>query len=83
MANFSVFRTRFEGRMYLVRYDGEVSSFAFGFESVDFARSECRQWLLQRPDCCFVSVVVGCVLVAKAGHFPWRVDGISLAPLGC
>lgn len=83
MASFSGFRARFEGRMYQVRSNGEVSSFAFGFESVDFALSECRQWLLQRPDFCFVSVVVGSVLVAKAGDFPWSVAGVSLAPLGC
>lgn len=83
MASFSDFRARYEGRMFLVRRDGKFSSFAYGFDSVDFARSEVRQWLLQRPDFCFVSVVVGSVLVAKAGEFPWSVAGVSLAPLGC
>lgn len=83
MDKFSKFNTRFNGTMYLVSSCGEVSSFAFGFNDIDFARSECRQWLLQRPDLCFVSVVVGCVLVAKAGSFPWSVDGVSLAPLAC
>ena len=76
-------RTRFNGTMFLVSPNGEVSSFAFGFDSLAFARSECRQWLLQRPDLCFVSVVIGRILVAKAGSFPWRVDGVSLAPLAC
>ena len=83
MANFSVFRTRYEGRMYQVRRDGKVFSFAYGFNDVEFARSECRQWLLQRPDFCFVSVVVGDVLVAKAGVFPWSDFCVSLEPLGC
>lgn len=83
MAGISNFRTRFNGTMYLVNHVGEMSSFAFGFNSIDHARSECRQWLLQRPDLCFVSVVIGRVLVAKAGVFPWRVDGVSLAPLAC
>lgn len=83
MAVNSFFRNRFDGTMFLVRNDGVVSSFAFGFDSIDRARSECRFWLLQRPDLCFVSVVVGSVLVAKAGVFPWRVDGVSLAPLAC
>lgn len=76
-------RTRFIGSMFLVNNLGEVSSFAFGFNSFDDARSECRQWLLQRPDLCFVSVVVGRVLVAKAGSFPFSDLRVSLAPLGC
>lgn len=83
MVNLSDFNTRFNGRMYLVNNVGEVSSFAFGFNTVDRARSECRFWLRQRPDLCFVSVVVGSVLVAKAGVFPWSIGGISLAPLAC
>lgn len=81
----SVFRFnfRFNGYMFLVDNLGEVSSFAFGFDSVDYAQSECRQWLLQRPDLCFVSVVVGRVLVARAGSFPFSNLRVSLAPLGC
>lgn len=76
-------RTRFNGSMFLVNNLGEVSSFAFGFNSIDYARSECRQWLRQRPDLCFVSVVVGRVLVAQAGSFPFSDLRVSLAPLGC
>lgn len=83
MDKISKFSTKFNGTMYLVRNDGKVSSFAFGFRSVEYARSECQWWLMLRPDVCFVSVVVGSVLVAKAGEFPWSVDGVSLAPLAC
>lgn len=83
MVSISQLSPRFTGRLYLVRGNGEVSSFSFGFDSVGFAQSECRQWLLQRPDCCFVSVVVGSVLVAKAGVFPWSDFRVSLEPLGC
>lgn len=83
MVDSSIFRNRFNGSMFLVSNVGEVSSFAFSFDDIDYARSECRHWLRQRPDLCFVSVVVGCVLVAKAGDFPWRIDGVSLAPLAC
>lgn len=83
MVNMNVFRNRFNGTMYLVNHLGEVTSFAISFDSVDYVRSECRHWLFQRPDLCFVSVVVGSVLVAKAGDFPWRVEGVSLAPLAC
>lgn len=82
MASFSNFRARYEGRMYQVHSNGEVSSFAFGFDSVDFAKSECRQWLLQRPDLVFVSVMCGGVLVAKAGEFPWYDLRVSLASIG-
>lgn len=83
MADFSKFLTRFNGTMYLVGNNGEVSSFAFGFNSFDHARTECRQWLSQRPDLCFVSVVIGSVLVAKAGSFPFSDLRVPLAPLGC
>lgn len=83
MADFSKFLTRFNGTMYLVGNNGVVSSFAFGFNSFDQARSECRQWLSQRPDLCFVSVVVGRVLVAKAGSFPFSDLRVPLDPLGC
>lgn len=83
MESVSKFRTRLNGTMFLVSRAGVVSSFAFGFDSVDFARSECRQWLLERPDLCFVSVVVGRVLVARAGSFPFSDLRVSLAPLGC
>lgn len=71
------------GTMYLVGNDGSVSSFAFSCERRSFAQSECRQWLLQRPDLCFVSVVCGSLVVAMAGAFPYRLHGVSLAPLGC
>lgn len=74
---------KFEGTMYLVSHDGQVNSFPYGFNEVSFARSEVRSWLMQRPDLCFVSVVIGSVLVAKAGHFPWHIESVSLAPLAC
>lgn len=77
------FSLKFNGTMYLVSHDGEVNSFPYAFNDVSFARSDVRGWLLQRPDLCFVSVVVGSVLVAKAGSFPWHVSSVSLAPLAC
>lgn len=83
MASFNNFHKLIDGTMYLVGRDGGVSSFAFSFERRSFAESECRQWLLQRPDLCFVSVVVGRVLVARAGSFPFSDFRVSLAPLGC
>lgn len=83
MESVSKFRTHLVGTMFLVSKAGGVSSFAFGFDSVGFARSECRQVLLQRSDLCFVSVVVGSVLVARAGSFPFSDLRVSLAPLGC
>lgn len=82
MANLSIFSQLVAGTMYLVGNDGCVSSFAFSFESRSYAQSECRQWLLQRPDLCFVSVVCGSLVVAMAGEFPYRLGGVSLAPLG-
>lgn len=77
------FNLRFNGSMFLVNNLGEVSSFAFSCDSVDSARSECLFWLRQRPDLCFVSFVVGRVLVARAGSFPFSDLRVSLAPLGC
>lgn len=69
--------------MYLVSHDGQVNSFSYGFNDVSFARSEVRAWLMQRPDLCFVSVVVGSILVAMAGTFPSHIESVSLAPLAC
>ena len=83
MSKLSIFSQLVDGTMYLVGNDGSVSSFAFSFIDCSYAQSECRQWLLQRPDLCFVSVVVGCVLVARAGSFPFSDSRVSLAPLGC
>ena len=83
MAKLSIFSQLVDGTMYLVGNDGSVSSFAFSFESSAYAQSECRQWLLQRPDLCFVSVVCGSLVVAMAGAFPYSLSGVSLAPLGC
>lgn len=83
MDSLSIFSHLVSGTMYLVGNDGSVSSFAFSFESRSYAQSECRQWLFQRPDLCFVSVVVGRVLVARAGSFPFSDSSVSLAPLGC
>lgn len=74
---------KFNGTMYLVGNDGQVSSFAYGFNDVAFARSDVRFWLSRRPDLCFVSIVIGSILVARAGQFPWHIDSISLAPLAC
>ena len=74
---------KFNGTMYLVSNDGQVSSFGYGFNDVAFARSDVRFWLSRRPDLRFVSVVVGSVLVARAGVFPWADSRVSLAPLGC
>ena len=74
---------KFNGTMYLVARDGQVSSFSYGFNEVGFARSDVRMWLLQRPDLCFVSVVVGSVLVASAGRFPYHLQSVSLAPIAC
>ena len=83
MAKLSMFSLLVDGTMYLVGNDGSVSSFAFSFVNRSYAQSECRQWLFQRPDLCFVSVVCGSQVVAMAGVFPYRLDGVSLAPLGC
>lgn len=83
MAKLSVFSQLVDGTMYLVGNDGSVSSFAFSFVSRSYAQSECLQWLRQRPDLCFVSVVVGRILVARAGSFPFSDSRVSLAPLGC
>lgn len=83
MAKLSIFSQLVDGTMYLVGNDGSVSSFDFSFIDCSYAQSECRQWLLHRPDLCFVSVVVGRVLVARAGSFPFSDSRVSLAPLGC
>lgn len=83
MASLSIFSHLVSGTMYLVSNDGSVSSFDFSYGDCSYAESECRQWLLQRPDLCFVSVVVGRVLVARAGSFPFSDSRVSLAPLGC
>lgn len=83
MVNVSIPRLPIEGVMFLVSNDGCESSFPFACQSVDDARQECRWWLFQRPDLRFVSVVVGAVLVASAGSFPFGDFRVSLAPLGC
>lgn len=77
------FRCKFEGTMYLVGRDGSISSWNYGFNERAHAEFDCRQWLSMRPDCVFCSVVVGAILVAMAGEFPWRDFRVSLAPLGC
>lgn len=83
MDSLNRFSQLIRGTMYLVGNDGSVSSFAFSFVSRSYAQSECRQWLFQRPDLCFVSVVCDSLVVAMAGAFPYRLHGVSLAPLGC
>lgn len=83
MSKLSIFSQLIDGTMYLVGNDGSVSSFDFSFVSRSYAQSECRQWLLQRPDLCFVSVVCDSLVVAMAGDFPYRLGSVSLAPLGC
>lgn len=77
------FSCKYQGVMYLVSNVGTVTSFSYGFNDVEYARNDVRFWLLERLDLCFVSVVVGSVLVAKAGVFPWHNHSVSLAPLGC
>ena len=74
---------KYNGTLYLVTRDGQVSPISYSFNEVAFASSDVRGWLLQRPDLCFVSVVVGSVLVASAGSFPFHLQSVSLAPLGC
>lgn len=83
MSKLSIFSQLISGTMYLVGNDGSVSSFDFSFVHRSYAESECHHWLRQRPDLCFVSVVVGSVLIARAGSFPFSDSRVSLAPLGC
>lgn len=83
MVSVIIPKLAFEGDFFLVSNDGCVSSFSFACGSVSDARRECRSWLFMRPDLCFVSFVVGSVLVASAGSFPFGDSRVSLAPLGC
>lgn len=83
MANFDYSCNVPMGTLYLVREDGSFDSFPYGIRCAADARFDCRDWLLKRPDFVFASVVYGPILVAKAGCFPWSVDGVSLAPLAC
>ncbi len=83
MVNINDFKCRFEGRFFLIERGCAERSWSFCFNSIDDARRECREWLRMRPDCCFASVVVGGVLVAMAGSFPYGDSRVSLAPLAC
>lgn len=82
MAKFD-FHLPFEGDFYLVGRDGSQVSFHAGYRCVSDAHFDCHDWLYKRPDLCFVSFVVGSVVVASAGSFPVGDLRVSLAPIGC
>ena len=80
MANFHL---PFEGVFHLVGRDGSHVSFSAGYSCVSAAQIDCRGLLFQRPDLCFVSFVVGSVVVASAGSFPFADCRVPLSPIGC
>lgn len=73
----------FEGRFYYVERGCSEVSYSFGFQRSADAIAYCRQFLRTRPHVVFCSVVVGGVLVASAGVFPWADSRVSMAPLAC
>lgn len=77
------FHMNFEGRFFYVERGCSEVSYSYGFQRVADARDYCRQFLRTRPHVVFCSVVVGGVLVASAGVFPWADSRVSLAPLAC
>ena len=77
------FNMNYEGRFYYVERGCPEVSYSFGFQSVDGACDYCRQFLRTRPHVVFCSVVVGGVLVASAGVFPFGDSRVSMAPLAC
>lgn len=77
------FHLPFEGRFYYVERGCSEVYYSYGFSRISDARDYCRQFLRTRPHVVFCSVVVGGLLVASAGVFPWADSRVSLAPLAC
>ena len=83
MVQVSNFRMPFEGRFFYIERGCAEVSFSYGFSRIRDAQAYCRDFLRTRPHVVFASVVVGSVLVASAGVFPWADSRVSLAPLAC